>query len=316
MKALRKEIEDKAFYGTTDPVTWPAAVVAWSEAIRRTGKRPSTIDRYVVSLGQLRRWLDPVTVQAIDTALIRAIVKGRQRDGAGNATIRRDLSALSSVLDHALSEGLVEQNAARSYDRRWLQVESDPIPLPRPQAVAAVIALGTRFTDLAAFARLTGMREEEIAGLTHDQVDRARMAVTLTTTKGRRARQVPLSPQALAVIDRQPRHIKGKWVFWTGNGERFIAVSSRFYAMVRRVARKAAQPFPVFRFHDLRHLFAVEYLRERRGSIYELQMILGHASIRTTELYLSHLTPEEQHAAKFGVAQFAAHDQRIEGEKA
>jgi integrase/recombinase XerD len=52
-----------------------------------------------------------------------------------------------------------------------------------------------------------------------------------------------------------------------------------------------------FRFHDLRHWYAVDYLRQG-GSIYHLQGILGHRSIKTTEIYLDFLTPEEQEAVK------------------
>jgi integrase/recombinase XerD len=72
---------------------------------------------------------------------------------------------------------------------------------------------------------------------------------------------------------------------------------------VRRVAHKRAQakqPFCRFRFHDLRHLFAVDTLRNRRASLYELQQILGHTSVKTTEIYLDHLTPEEKQAAMHG----------------
>jgi integrase len=42
---------------------------------------------------------------------------------------------------------------------------------------------------------------------------------------------------------------------------------------------------------------AVDYLRDG-GSIYDLQQILGHASIKTTEIYLAFLTPAEQRVSK------------------
>ena len=45
------------------------------------------------------------------------------------------------------------------------------------------------------------------------------------------------------------------------------------------------QPFRRFRAHDLRHKFAVDYLRAG-GDIYRLGRILGHASVKTTEIYL------------------------------
>ena len=242
-------------------------------------------------------------------------MRERARRGVSNATIRRDLSALASVLDAAIDEGWISDNPAHSFDRRRLTEKRDPIVLPDNESIAAVLALGTRFVDMAAFARLTGMREEEIASLRHDQVDRSRMAISLIHTKGRRAREVPLCPAALAVIDRQPQFLRSPWVFWRGQGERFKHVGAQFYATNRRVAQKAAQQgraFRPFRFHDLRHLFAVEYLREGRGSIYALQQILGHSTVKTTEGYLRHLTPGEAQIAMHGVAQNGAQNQRSE----
>lgn len=54
---------------------------------------------------------------------------------------------------------------------------------------------------------------------------------------------------------------------------------------MRRAAAQAAErgwAFRPFTFHDLRHWYAVEILRAERGSIYQLQKNLGHASIKTT----------------------------------
>lgn len=318
LKARRQEIEDRVYFGAAEPVSWPRAVVAWDEAIKRTRKRQATMKRYLVSLTQLRRHLDAKAVQEIDLPLLREIVRARKRDGASNATIRRDLTAMSSVLDNAIDEGWIEENAARMFDRRRLIEERDPIILPSPEAIAVVLAMESRFTDMAALARETGMREEEIASLHHSQVDRDRMAVSLTYTKGRRAREVPLSPAALEIIDRQPQFLRSPFVFWRGAGERFNNVAAQFYATMKRVARKAAQEgvsLRRFRFHDLRHLFAVEFLRQGRGTIYELQQILGHRSIKTTEQYLEYLTPDEKLAAQHGVVQIAAQNQRFVTEK-
>ena len=42
-----------------------------------------------------------------------------------------------------------------------------------------------------------------------------------------------------------------------------------------------------FRCHDLRHKFAIDYLTAG-GDIYELSRILGHSSVKTTEIYLAY----------------------------
>lgn len=309
----RQRIIDESYYGAEEPVSWGAAVVEWNSALPRLYLRPGTVARYIVSLRQAHEWFDGVMVQKIDGAFIKKYIRDRSKRGVTNATIRRDLSAISSVLGVAIDEGWIEDNPAKMIDRSRVKEKRDPIVLPDDNDIAAVLALRSRFTDMAAFARETGMRENEIVGLRHNQV-RGNVA-TLTATKTGRARAVTLTPKALEIIARQPRHYKGHFVFWRGDGEAFKNVSAQFYATVRRVQRKVLQAggtFRPFRFHDLRHLFAVEYLRDVRGSIYALQQELGHTSVKTTEVYLAYLTPAEKLAAQHGVLQNGQRDERLE----
>jgi integrase/recombinase XerD len=315
LKAAREAVEAQVFYGEREKVSWMAAVVSWSQhGHRAQGIKESTFDRYTVSLGQLRPWLDSKDLHEIDGKLLKAIVSDRQRAGATNATIRRDMTAVSSVLAHAVDKDWLEENPAKTMDRSRFKERRQKIILPRPDSMAQVFAVGSRFTDMAELALETGMREEEIAGLAHDRIDRLRRVAILEDNKGDRVRQVPLSERALEIIGRQPRFLKSQWVFWRADGQRFKNVAAQFYATVKRTAQKAAQSgveFKRFRFHDLRHLFAVTYLRERRGTIYDLQLEMGHASIKTTEGYLDHLTPDERRDAIQGVAQIAAQDDRF-----
>jgi len=315
--ALKQQVQDRAYFGASDPVPWESAVVSWADAWGRLGIKPRTGARYTQSLVCVRRWLDGKKVHEIDNALLKEIVRARSKQRISNATIRRDMTAISSVLGHCADEGWIEENPARMLDRSRFKEKAVLIILPRPDSIAQVFAERGRFMDMAELSLEIGMRQEEIASLEHDRIDRRRMAATLEETKGNAVRQVTFTPKAIEIIDRQPRHFKSKWVFWHGNGERYRNVDSSFYALVRRVARKAAQEgrdFRRFRFHDLRHLFAVTYLREGRGTIYALQRELGHKSIKTTERYLDHLTPDEQLTAKYGVSQNPAQSERFGGE--
>ena len=136
----------------------------------------------------------------------------------------------------------------------------------------------------------TGMRLEEAASLERRQVDFARKAITLEQTKTGQARTVPLSAQAVGTLQALPVRLGCPFVFWHGEGERYRNLSSQLAAIGKRAGVN-------FRRHDLRHRYAVDYLRAG-GSIYDLQQILGHASIKTTEIYLRFLTPDEQRVAK------------------
>ncbi len=312
LKSERQRIIDEMYFGAAEPVSWGAAVVEWNNALPRLHLRPGTVDRYIVSLRQAHEWFDGAIVQKIDGAFIKRFIRDRSRRGVTNATIRRDLSAISSVLAVAVDEGWIEENPAKMIDRTRVKEKRDPIVLPDPDDIDAVLALKSRFTDLAAFARETGMRESEIVNLKHNQV--SGNVAMLTATKTGRPRAITLTAKAVEIIGRQPRHYKGQYVFWRGDGVAFKNVSAQFYATVRRVQQKVQRDgghFRPFRFHDLRHLFAVEYLRELRGTIYALQQELGHTSVKTTEMYLQYLTPAEKLAAQHGVLQKGQRNQRF-----
>jgi integrase/recombinase XerD len=298
LKSWKKEVEEEVRFGIAAPQTWAATVLSWNTHATRD-LNPKTHKRYLVSLKQVRPFLDGLDLRKINAAKLRELIKARRQLGVTNATIKRDLTAISSV---------PEENPTLTVRHRRLKERRDPIVLPDDEEIEMMKAASTpRFADAIDFARETGMRESEIFGLTWKQLKTNDVPIV---GKRNKLRVIPLSKRARAIAERQPRHIKQPYVFWHGEeGAPWGSPASRFGNIRRKVAKKAqkaAQPFRGFRFHDLRHLYAVEYLRRRKGSLYDLQQLLGHTSIKTTEIYLEHLTPEQKSAAMHGEAQTAA----------
>jgi integrase/recombinase XerD len=306
---LRKQIEGEARFGVVEPRTFAAAAESWKQHCTRD-LSVKTVQRYLTSLKQVWPQLAHLHVHTIDVPKLRELEKVRRIGGATTATIRRDLTAISMVLRHAADEEWMEEiNPTLAFrSKRTMREKRDPITLPADADIAAVKAKAPeRFADTIDFARETGMREEEIFSLTHRMVQGDQIVIK---GKHNRLRVIPLSRKASRIIDKQPQHIGSQFVFWHGEGKRYSSPAARFQAIRRsaeKAAHKAAQDFHRFRFHDLRHLFAVEYLRAKRGSLYDLQMILGHSSVTTTEIYLDHLTPEQRKAAMHGATHKAAH---------
>lgn len=279
--------------------SWKGAVVEWHVAMQGAVK-DSVLERYVLSLKQCNPVLDGLYVDEVSTKTIAQVVKDRRTGGATNATIKRDLTAISSVLRYCCAQAWREDNPAKAYDRSVIREKRDPITLPDLADIDATVAAATgNFARMIRGAQYSGMRQEELASLERKHL-RDKVA-DLTKTKTSRPRAVPLDDRAWGTIKGTPAHISAPWVFWHQDGDdihRYNNVASNFAQLHRRLF-KQKKISRKFRFHDLRHWYAVDYLRAG-GNIYDLQQILGHSSIKTTELYLDFLTPDEKKTAKHG----------------
>lgn len=291
VQAKIDELEHARYYGSAR-MTWEDAVVRYCQEVMPGAIKPSTAKRYLVSFRQVRADLDGKYMDAITRKDIARLIGGR-KPAATNRTVRNDLTAVSRVFASAIGWGACEHNPALEYDRSLVRARTDPIVLPDAEDVARAVAAKSSFSSLLAFASQTGMRQQEIVSLQWRQVELNRGVITLSKTKTDSARAVPLRgpllEQAAVTLAGTPRHPTSPLVFWHGDGQPYRNFAANFKAWRDRNGIG-------FRFHDLRHYFAVMYLRGG-GYIYDLQAILGHASIKTTEGYLKFLTPAEKQRA-------------------
>lgn len=292
-------------------IGWKDAVAAWAE--HAAGQiAPSTAKRYAVSLLQVESHLTAIAIDKIDGPAIQALINARRAAGATNATIRRDLTAVSAVLAYAEAQEWREGNPTLS-KRRLLRERRDPIVLPEPEAVNSVLgAASPRFAALIRAAELTGCRQAELVSARwRDFNPRARTLEIIG--KGNRRRTIELSEDASAHFTAQPRTLGSELIFCREGGLAFAEAASDFTHFRRTAearAKREGRDFRRFRFHDLRHLFAVRELRAGR-SLYDLSKHLGHTSVKTTEIYLAFLTPDEADASKGTSAQNTAQSRRF-----
>ncbi|WP_424141309.1 hypothetical protein [Sphingosinicella ginsenosidimutans] len=218
----------------------------------------------------------------------------------------------------AADEGWIEENPAHMMDRSRFKEKLVKIILPRPDSIARAFAERSRFMDMAELSLETGMRQEEVASLEHDRVDRKRMSISLEHTKSG-VREVPLTARAVTIIDRQPQFLRSPYV----SGAATVSVSRM--SMPSSTPRSSGWHK---RRHDPARRFAVSVsticatcsrcstsgIVAARSTIF--RWCSGTARSRRRERYLDHLTPEEKHWATHGVSQNAAQDERFEEGKA
>lgn len=134
-----------------------------------------------------------------------------------------------------------------------------------------------------------GLRLGEVCRLAVADIDSARMLVHIRQGKGHKDRYVPLSPVALELLREWWRQTRPADLLFPGakDPRRSIHPSTIQRALKRTVGRagitKRVSP------RTLRHSFAT-HLMEQGMNMRVIQVLLGHAHTRTTEIY-THVSP-------------------------
>jgi integrase/recombinase XerD len=129
-----------------------------------------------------------------------------------------------------------------------------------------------------------GLRINELVHLQVSDIDSARMVVVVRQGKGRKDRQVPLSPRLLEELRQEWRtHRSRPWLFPGQTPDRPLHPSNvqRMFQQSLRRAGIAKRATP----HTLRHSFAT-HLLEAGVDVVTVQRLLGHGSLSTTAHYL------------------------------
>ena len=133
----------------------------------------------------------------------------------------------------------------------------------------------------------TGARCAEAARLQVRDIDSQRMVVHIRGGKGRKDRDVMLSPVLLEALREHWRRLKPKvWLFPGGrwhNATQPIDTKTLRHACYY-AARRAGLHKPVHP-HTLRHCFAT-HLHEAGADLRTIQLLLGHRDLEETTLYL------------------------------
>jgi integrase/recombinase XerD len=291
-----------AFHGDAHR-SFEEAFAAWDVQLTRA-VGPKTATRYLCSLKQLAPWLDGRSLSEIDGRLITDIIRERQRSGVTNATIKRDLGALSSVINFTILQGWVEANPITA-KLALVPERRDPIVLPSDRDIALVMGMAPAMVAHMMTAALkTGAREDELAKAKRGDLDHGHKQLTVIG-KRNKLRVIDLKPfEGYEFFTALPAYVGKPFLFWHDEGQPYTSFAPTFNKLVNRVEARAKEKkveFRRFAFHHLRHRHAVDWLKSG-GDIYTLQGRLGHTSIKTTEMYLDYLTPEEAQIAKFGKA--------------
>ena len=136
----------------------------------------------------------------------------------------------------------------------------------------------------------TGARRAEVARLKISDIDSQRMVIHIRGGKGRKDRDVMLSPKlldALRVYWRGLRHKPTNWLF-PGNRwhtASYPVTTKVLWTACQNAAQRAGLEHKHIHPHTLRHCFAT-HLLEAGADLRTIQMLLGHRDLEETTIYL------------------------------
>lgn len=274
------------------------AVDAYLSSLRiERALSPNTTSAYGRDLLQFGHWLEEhhgrgpqVTFASTDD--IREFLRTQTKQSASARTIARKLSSLRGFFRFLMDEDIVRDDPTENVSRPKIGR-----PLPAAAAEHELLRLldqpdtstlrGLRDRAMLSLTYAAGLRVSELTRLSIGEVDR-RSGTVSTMGKGGKRRVVPVGHLSLqhieeylamrATCEKQARSLT---LFCGPSGKPLTRQA--FWKIVRRYGRAAGVRADLHP-HSLRHSFA-SHLLSGGADLRSVQMLLGHVSIVTTEIY-------------------------------
>lgn len=241
-----------------------------------------------------RHGIDLNTLAAFETITvsdIRSWLTYRVKQGASHRSNARALSSIKHFIKYMIARCHI--NATHLLDMRSPKVSRQlpkPIPSEKILNLAEVVSDKGDWQDLRDRALIillygAGLRISEALNLNRDAfpfVDLLRIK-----GKGNKERLVPILPIINTYVDaylkKCPHNLLATDPLFVGvrGGRLNMSLLQRKIAQLRSVLGLPANATP----HALRHSFATHLLDEHVG-LRDIQELLGHASLKTTQVYL------------------------------
>lgn len=259
------------------------------------GLSPHTRSAYRTDLLAFARWLEGrgLTLESLGRDAVLDHLGWRLSEGYQARSTARFLSGLRSFYKYAVREGRVAEDPTLLVSMPQLGA-----PLPKSLSEADVEALlaapdtedtlGLRDRTMLEVLYATGMRVTELISLTLDEIN-LREGSLRVFGKGSKERLIPLGEEAIAWLEDYLKTARP--LLLGGQPGDILFPSQRGTPMTRQTfwhriklhaqvagIRTSLSP------HTLRHAFAT-HLLNHGADLRTVQMLLGHTSLSTTQIY-------------------------------
>ncbi len=220
-----------------------------------------------------------------------------------SSTIARKVAAIKSFYNYLASHDIVEINPTVDIDSPKVKKRlPQTLTLEEVERLLEAPAGGDSAKSLRDMTLLnilyeTGLRVTEVVSIQLDDLDLSRSILSSPTRQGD-TREIPLEKDTAALLEQylaegRPQLAKNKReraLFLNHRGEKLTRQG--LWLIIKGYARQAGLNAEVTP-HTLRHSFAVHRL-SKGSRLEDIQRLLGHANISTTQIYTQMESMEEE----------------------
>jgi len=199
--------------------------------------------------------------------------------GVGAGAINRNVSALRFFFRVTLKRYAIVEHTHFIHEPRKLPVVLSPEEVVRLLDAAP----GLKYRAALSVAYGAGLRAAEVVSLKVSDIDSKRMLIRVEQGKGRKDRNVMLSPHLLDLLRSWWKAARPQGWLFPGR-DPVQPMTTRQLNRACHAAAHLAEINKRVSLHTLRHSFAT-HLLEQNTDIRVIQVLLGHAKLENTALY-------------------------------
>lgn len=256
---------------------WDDAIAVFAMSQTARGYSPRTVGNRVELAQRLGRLLEHKPLRKIVKLDLQRVLAR----GIAPSSMQRERTDMQAFFRYLRAEGVIRTDPAAELER--IKVAKGR---PRPYTVAQISELLNsgayhRTRVMIILGYLHGLRAHEIAKIQSRDFDLVTMQLKVIG-KGGKERDMPIHPVLLPEICQMPA--EGYW--FPARGGRGGHIHWRSVSdLMTKAKKRAGIVDPRLSGHSLRHSFGTQLVRSGTD-LRTAQVMLGHSSLATTEIYI------------------------------
>ena len=264
--------------------------------INRKAVSANTLESYMRDVEQFLSYLRSVGKEdpsEVDRDRMNAYIDSLKQSKKSSATIIRNIASIRCFYRYLVLSGLAASNPAKGIrlekaEKKFPQIldgKEIELLLSQPDIREPK---GCRDKAMLELLYATGIRASELVDLNVNSIDlRSGM---LRCSTGRSERVIPVYPTAVSSVSDYILRARSQMITAAGGQALFVNLSGRrltrqgFWKIVKSYAEQA-QIVKEITPYTLRHSFAL-HLLENGAELKDIQAMLGHADISSTQVYV------------------------------